>query len=218
MPKKSGTHTTARPLFRQIVDELRSTIVSGKLAEHAALPSERDVAERHNVSRMTARRALKAVEAEGLAYSKDRQGRFVSPRRLNYNVSSMADFIADAAADGTEIECDLLESTETPAEKQLAKILSVPVGTPLYRCRRLFRRDKYPTFLETEIVISQKCGDAPRAATGLESDPIPPLRYSPLGHTADIVIRMRALEPEESQLLGLAPYQAGIEQEHHLRH
>ena len=42
-------------------------------------------------------------------------------------------------------------------------------------------------------------------------------RYSPFGHTADIVIRMRALYPDEADLLGVMPYQAGIEQEQLVR-
>ena len=73
---------TTLPLFRQIVEHLKNQIHTGILSVHEALPTERLVAEQHGVSRMTARRALEAIEAEGLAYSEDRRGRFVSPNGL----------------------------------------------------------------------------------------------------------------------------------------
>lgn len=217
MAKKTLDQITALPLFRQIVDELKDTIIQGNLAEHSALPSERVVAEQHNVSRMTARRALEAVEAEGLAYSKDRKGRFVSPKRLDYDVTSMENFISGAAAKGIEIEMELLKNREIPAGEKLAGFLSVSTDTLVYENTRLFRRDGHTTFLEIESVISDRCAGLLLNAEHQPVEPMQEYRYSPLGHTADIVIRMYALKPDEAELLDLMPYQAAIEQEQLVR-
>lgn len=217
MQKKPAKPSAPTPLFRQIVDDLKAGIVDGDLSEHAPLPSERTVAELHGVSRMTARRALEAVEAEGLAYSKDRKGRFVSPKRLDYNVSSMANFISDAAANGIEIEMDLLECRKIRAAGRMAEILSIPIGTPLFDSTRLFRRQGHATFLETETIIAERCADLLENATPGQRESPQEQRYSPLGHTADFVMRMRALDPDEAELLGLMPYQAGIEHEQLVR-
>ena len=46
---------------------------------HQKLPSERDLCQHHNLSRMTARRALKELIDEGLAYTRVGKGTFVSP-------------------------------------------------------------------------------------------------------------------------------------------
>lgn len=217
MHKKPTKPSASTPLFRQIVDDLKAGIVDGDLREHAPLPSERAVAELHGVSRMTARRALEAVEAEGLAYSKDRKGRFVSPKRLDYNVSSMANFISDAAAKGIDIEMDLLQCREIRAGDRLAEILSIPVGTLLFDNTRLFRRQGHATFLETETIIAERCTGLLENATPGQRENPQKQRYSPLGHTADFVMRMRALDPDEAELLGLMPYQAGIEHEQLVR-
>jgi GntR family transcriptional regulator len=214
MAKKNTSRSVESPLFRQIVDELKATIVGGKLAEHTALPSERVIAEHHNVSRMTARRALEAVEAEGLAYSIDRKGRFVSPKRLDYDVTSMANFISSAADKGIEIEMELLDSQGRQAGQKLAAILSVPTNTLVYENTRLFRRDGHTAFLEIETVIADRCADLLIKTTPQQ---LQEHRYSPLGHTADIVIRMHALNPNEAKHLGLMPYQAAIEQEQLVR-
>ncbi len=96
--------TSEAPMFRQIVDALRQQIVDRALPEHAPLPSKRVVAEQFNVSRMTSRRALEVLELEGLAYSEQRRGRFVSPPRLTYDISRMISFSADALATGIELE------------------------------------------------------------------------------------------------------------------
>ncbi len=197
--------------------DLKSQIVDGELPEHTPLPSERVVAEHHNVSRMTARRALEAVEAEGLAYSKDRKGRFVSPKRLDYDVGSMSNFISGAAAKGIEIEMELLDSKQSVVDAELAKILPVPVGTPVYENTRLFRRQGHATFLETETVIVSRCNELLFNAQPEQQAQPQTQRYSPLGHMADIVIRMRALDPPEADILGLMPYQSGIEQEQRVR-
>ncbi len=213
MSRKSAT----APLFRQIVDDLKRMIVDSELREHMALPSERAVAESHNVSRMTARRALEAVEAEGLAYSKDRKGRFVSPNRLDYDVGSMANFISGAAAKGIAIEMELLQSVQIEAGFEMAEILSVPVGTQLYENTRLFRREGHATFLETETVIAYRCAEFLPNVEPWNTEYLQHQRYSPLGYTADIVIRMRTLSPDEAEFLGVMPYQPGIEQEQMVR-
>ena len=197
------------PLFRQIVDHLRADIVEGRLIEHGALPSERVVAENHGVSRMTARRALEAVEAEGLAYSEHRRGRFVSPRRLNYNVSSMANFIADAEADGMVLEIRVIEACEVKAGIRLAKLLDVEAQERLLKCTRLFLNQSHPIFLETEYVVAERRPGVP--GTEMETDRY--MRSSPLGHSNDTVIRMRAIDPDEAGHLGTSPHQQGLQQE-----
>ncbi len=74
--------------FRQIFESIRSEIVAGVLSEHAALPSERAVAAQYRVSRMTARRALEVIETQDLAYSEGHRGRFVSPKRIRYDIGN----------------------------------------------------------------------------------------------------------------------------------
>ena len=144
MPHSTISSADALPRFRQIVDDLRREIAEGALPEHAALPSERTVAELHGVSRMTARRALEAVEAEGLAYSEGRKGRFVSPKRLKYDISNRVSFAADAQAAGTELEIELIDWQSVKADPHLAALLSVPAGEKLHRYTRLFRTQATP--------------------------------------------------------------------------
>ncbi|MGB3316919.1 MAG: GntR family transcriptional regulator, partial [Albidovulum sp.] len=149
----------ARPRFRQIVDSIQQDIVAGTLPEHAALPSERVVAEQYSVSRMTARRALEAIEAQGLAYSEDRRGRFVSPKRLRYDISGRVSFAADAEALGTNLDIEILRARTARADERLSADLAVPLGEKLHEYTRLFSINGHKTLIETEFVIANKCPD-----------------------------------------------------------
>ncbi len=50
----------------RIIEDIGAEIREGKLKEADRLPSERDLAEMFNVSRMTVRRALQTLLGEGL--------------------------------------------------------------------------------------------------------------------------------------------------------
>ncbi len=60
--------------------KLRQDILEGKISAGGYLPTERELATRHGVAGMTARRALKALEAEGLIAAEPRRGYRVMAR------------------------------------------------------------------------------------------------------------------------------------------
>ena len=201
------------PRFRQIVDYLRREITEGCLPDHAALPSERAVADHHDVSRMTARRALEAIEAEGLAYSEGRKGRFVSPKRLKYDISNKVSFAAEVLAAEGDLMIEVISKATVPADPKLSEILSVPVGEILHTYTRLFRISGHASFIETEYVIARRFPDLLQYDLRQSTTKLLEQHYGTLARTGDIVIRMRALQEEEAILLGLAPYTAAIELE-----
>lgn len=69
------------PAYRRIVEGLRAAISDGRLAPGARLASERELAQRHKVSLMTARRALVELDRMGLVTRRIGAGTFVAPAR-----------------------------------------------------------------------------------------------------------------------------------------
>ncbi len=61
-----GDRSAATPLFQQMGDILRDQIATGVFDGDAKVPSEHELAERFGVSRITAKRALDELAAEGL--------------------------------------------------------------------------------------------------------------------------------------------------------
>jgi len=213
MPSNANFKDRNYPRFRQIRDALKSAILDAEYVEHSALPSERVVAEKFNVSRMTARRALEALEGEGLAYSAGRRGRFVSPQRLKFDISNTVSFAADAQSAGTELEIELLSAQETQADRSLAEKLSIPEGTDIYEYSRIFKVKGHITFLETEYIIKRKFPnflnlDLTQSTTVLMQD-----YYDVKAVSGNLLIRMRSVTPKEAKFLGVSLNQSVLELE-----
>lgn len=68
------------PRYRQIADELRDAIAADQFTPGSALPSETDLVAAHGVSRATVRRALAALESDGLISTHPGRGRYVRHR------------------------------------------------------------------------------------------------------------------------------------------
>jgi GntR family transcriptional regulator len=72
--------TSDRPVFKQIADHLRTTILSGQLAPGSRLPSEQELIGRYGVARGTIRQAVNLLRGEGLVRTEHGRGTFVRDR------------------------------------------------------------------------------------------------------------------------------------------
>jgi GntR family transcriptional regulator len=68
-----------RPLYVQIVDEVRRSILRRSLRPEDALPSVRELAGDLRLNPNTVQNAYRELEREGLVYVRRGQGTFVSP-------------------------------------------------------------------------------------------------------------------------------------------
>lgn len=71
----------ARPLYLQIMDEVRRAIVTGSLRAEDPLPSVRELAGELVVNPRTVSQAYQELEREGVIYVRRGQGTFVAPVR-----------------------------------------------------------------------------------------------------------------------------------------
>jgi GntR family transcriptional regulator len=69
------------PIYRQIAQQLRRLIASGRLSSGDEIPSVRDVAGRHAINPMTVSRAYAQLELEGLLERRRGKGMVVAPVR-----------------------------------------------------------------------------------------------------------------------------------------
>jgi GntR family transcriptional regulator/MocR family aminotransferase len=68
----------ATPLYKQLYNQIRDHVLSGKMPAHARLPSVRELAVELSTSRNTVEGAYQELYAEGYIYSRERSGYFVS--------------------------------------------------------------------------------------------------------------------------------------------
>ena len=94
---------SSTPLYTQIKERLKELIQSGAYPEGSKLPSEKELCEKYNVSRITVRKAIEQLETSGMIYSVHGKGTFVKNTTIDSSlmkISSFADTLAQKGFQG----------------------------------------------------------------------------------------------------------------------
>lgn len=137
-----------------IVAHLRSSIKKQELAAGDKLPSERELSEQLKTSRVTAREALKQLEAEGCIYRANRRGWFVTPKRILYDPSRTMFFMNYIAEQGQTPFSTQLLKRQIPASAEIAEQMGIAKGEPLVELHRLRGANNRPLYIE-QIFLRQ---------------------------------------------------------------
>lgn len=145
----------------RVADHLRAAfdrmIENGTLGSTDRLPSERVLSEKLGVARMTVRKALWQLEAEGKIFRAERSGWYLSAARFIYDPTRDVSFTAAACRQGRQPGSKLLALGEIAANSAMAEGLNVEVNTPLIRIVRLRSLDGRPVFVERSHVLKSRC-------------------------------------------------------------
>lgn len=79
----------AVPFYKQLKKQILEEIKSGKLKHGDKLPSERELAEQFQISRMTARHTLSILEREGVVERRVGAGTFINYKKLKWILSRL---------------------------------------------------------------------------------------------------------------------------------
>ncbi|HEY1397378.1 GntR family transcriptional regulator [Roseateles sp.] len=137
----------AAPRYRQLADAIRHAIDDGTLGDHQALPSERDLAEQHEVSRDTVRKAVRFLEERGVVYSDHGRGTFVAPALVRRMSRFIDGFSQDTVHRGGAPSNLVLTVEQVAAPMGIAALLRIEPGQPLTRVRRVRLTDGAPVGL-----------------------------------------------------------------------
>jgi GntR family transcriptional regulator len=136
------------PLHEQISGWLRDEIGSGRLPPDAQLPSEHELCHRFGVSRVTVRRALQTLDADGLIYRRPGLGSFVCDKRMAHGLVRLTDFAQDLARAGLQASSRVLYHAAEPCPAPIAERLGLSTGTPVVRLERLRLGNGQPLALD----------------------------------------------------------------------
>ncbi|RPF53471.1 GntR family transcriptional regulator [Aquisalibacillus elongatus] len=76
------SNSSKEPIYEQIINQIKSSILSGDLKEGTALPSIRQLAKDLQISVITTKRAYEELEKSGFIYSIVGKGSFVAEQNL----------------------------------------------------------------------------------------------------------------------------------------
>lgn len=140
------------PLYLQLKKLLEAEIASGKLVPHSRVSSERELSEKHGISRMTARQALLELIEEGRLYTSAGKGTFVAEPKISQSMQSLTSFSEEMRARGLTPTSRLLHRELVAATQVVATHLGLVEGAPVVALDRLRLANAEPMALETAFL------------------------------------------------------------------
>ena len=192
--------TTGRgSLYQRLARGLRDAIERGVVKPEDSLPAERDLATDFAVSRITVRKALDALVAEGLLVRRQGAGTFVAGR-VEKQFAKLSSFTEDMAARGRAVASEWLMRAEGIVTPDESMTLGLGPGAPVYRFHRIRFADGLPMAIEHSAIA----GFALDGAASVEDS-----LYQALERTGNRPVRalqrLRAVlfASEQAKLLGI---------------
>ncbi|MCW2747595.1 MAG: yvoA 2 [Nocardioidaceae bacterium] len=195
------------PRYVAIAAEIRDTITNERLDPHTPIASERDLSERHGVSRMTARHALALLESEGFVYRRPPHGTFVSEPRVAFHIASFSDEISRL---GRTPGAVVLWAEERKPTRSVREALGLTANATVHALQRLRSADGEPIAIETTYVpaaltpglLEQDLGGSLWAVLREE--------YTVLAVSATASIQSVVIDDDACKLLGVRSASAGM--------
>ena len=132
------------PRHKQISQWLRQQIEEGVFKVDEKLPSENELCEKFDVSRVTVRKALQTLENEQLIYRSQGLGSFVKDNRSHQSFVQLTDFVEDMKRAGMEASSEVINMVPTTVTEQITSKLKIDADKTVIRLDRLRMGDGKP--------------------------------------------------------------------------
>lgn len=163
-------HDSQRPYYQQLYDILRRQITSGHWKPGDRLPSESELIDQYEVSRIVVRQAFDMLVNEGWVYRRRGRGTFVTIPTIQHGLTRIISFTEDMQRRGLHAGTVVLSSHLERATADVAAKLNVAPGTELAVLKRLRLADQEPMSIEVSHLVHRLCPgilDADYATTPL---------------------------------------------------
>ena len=142
-----------------IAKEMEYRIETGIYPEMSRIPSERTLAGEFGVQRGTMRRALGILEDKGTIVSRQRSGRYIAPRRIDFNLDAYNSRKAVIEHMGRSTYVKLLTFDRMFITDKLSHKMGLPGDTQLFRIMRLRYAEGAPLALERAHILCDLAPD-----------------------------------------------------------
>jgi GntR family transcriptional regulator len=140
------------PMYIQIEEGLKSRIEDGELIAGTLIPSERELTEMFQVSRMTVRQAITNLVNEGLLYREKGKGTFVAAPKLEQRLNGMTSFTEDMQARGLIPSNKLISFKKILPAPDIAKLLLLSPEEQTFFIERVRYANAEPMAIERTFV------------------------------------------------------------------
>lgn len=141
------------PKHVEVREKLRTKFQ--RMSPNAIIPTAKELAKTYNVSAMTVRQALVALQQEGLIYSVPGLGTYISDHLIAKRMV-FTSFSQEVIERGMKPSSQIISSTKTTiSDQKVADDLQLAVGDPVYRIERVRYADKIPMAIEETLISAE---------------------------------------------------------------
>ena len=144
----------AKPRYQQLKDLIIGRISNGDLRPQDRVPSENELVESMNVSRMTANRALRDLHAEGYVDRIAGRGTFVSDFRARSHVLEVQNIADEITRRGHTHSCEVVRQSRQHARGEIARALDIEQGTDVIHLLLVHFENGSPVQVEDRHVVA----------------------------------------------------------------
>lgn len=136
--------TSPLPIYAQLEQLIKTQILQHQLKEGELIPSEREYAEKYQISRMTVRQAITRLTESGYLQRQRGKGTFVAMTKVEQPLNFLTSFSEDMCLKGMAARSQVVDFQVIEADSLLAEKLQIAVGTQIYQIKRLRFADDLP--------------------------------------------------------------------------
>jgi len=142
------------PLYYQLKESILNAVKNKEFEIGERLPSERELAEYHNISRMTVKKAVDILVDNGYLIRKQGSGTFVSDYQESYSISPLLSFTKEMEKKGLDYTTKILDFSQTKDQNAAAKMNLNPEAE-LFKLERLRLIENKPFLLENTYLAAE---------------------------------------------------------------
>jgi GntR family transcriptional regulator len=138
------------PLYLQLRKSIEDAVNRGLIGPGDALPSERDIASKADISRVTVRKAVQDLVKDGILVQRHGSGTFVAPRmeRVEQSLSRLTSFTEDMARRGMAVRSAWLDRGLYAPSPDEMMVLGLSSNELVARVARLRIANETPLAIE----------------------------------------------------------------------
>jgi GntR family histidine utilization transcriptional repressor len=144
--------SAAEPIYQQIKKTIAERISNGDWIAGQKLPSENELVNALDVSRMTINRALRELTQQGLINRVHGLGSFVADRPRHASLIELQDIALEVAVSGKRHRSKIIVLENRKADIDIARLMQVDTGSDLFFLEAVHYQDELPIQLEARYV------------------------------------------------------------------
>ena len=141
---------SSKPLYLQVKADIKNRILSKQYMPGDKLPTENELSDQYNVSKITIRKAIQNLSDEGYVNKVQGKGTFINFKKDKLYLNKTSGFKESLSSLGHASRHDIIQASFLNADEDIAEKLMIPMGTKV-----VYIEDaRFPDFITT---LSKDC-------------------------------------------------------------